>query len=64
MRDAVALIRAHDPRVIIEASGNIGANPARIAAVAATGVDLISTGALTHSAPVFDVSLEFDARQG
>lgn len=64
MCDAVALIRAHDPRVIIEASGNIGANPARIAAVAATGVDLISTGALTHSAPVFDVSLEFDARQG
>ena len=62
MRDAVALIRAHDPHVIIEASGNIGANPARIAAVAATGVDLISTGALTHSAPVFDVSLEFDAR--
>ena len=28
MRDAVALIRAHDPRVIIEASGNIGADPA------------------------------------
>ncbi|HEU0027657.1 MAG TPA: carboxylating nicotinate-nucleotide diphosphorylase [Ktedonobacterales bacterium] len=64
MRDAVTLIRAHDPRMIIEASGNIGLNPERIAAVAATGVDLISTGALTHSAPVFDVSLEFDARQG
>jgi nicotinate-nucleotide pyrophosphorylase (carboxylating) len=63
MRDAVTLIRARDPRIIIEASGNIGADPARIAAVAATGVDLISIGALTHSAPVFDVSLEFDARQ-
>jgi nicotinate-nucleotide pyrophosphorylase (carboxylating) len=62
MRDAVALIRAHDPHVIIEASGNIGTHPDRIAAVAATGVDLISTGALTHSAPVFDVSLEFDVR--
>lgn len=63
MRDAIARIRAHDSRIIIEASGNIGVNPERIAAVAATGVDLISIGALTHSAPVFDVSLEFDARQ-
>jgi len=62
MRATVALIRARDPRVVIEASGNIGADPARLAAVAATGVDLISLGALTHSAPVFDVSLEFDAR--
>jgi nicotinate-nucleotide pyrophosphorylase (carboxylating) len=62
MRDAVVMIRAYDSRIIIEASGNIGVSPERIAAVAATGVDLISTGALTHSAPVFDVSLEFDAR--
>jgi nicotinate-nucleotide pyrophosphorylase (carboxylating) len=62
MRAGVHIIRGHDPRIIIEASGNIGADPARIAAVAATGVDLISTGALTHSAPAFDVSLEFDAR--
>lgn len=62
MRSAVALIREREPRVIIEASGNIGADPQRLAEVAATGVDLISLGALTHSAPVFDVSLEFDAR--
>jgi nicotinate-nucleotide pyrophosphorylase (carboxylating) len=63
LRAAVTRIRARDARVVIEASGNIGADPERIAAVAATGVDLISTGALTHSAPVFDVSLEFDPRQ-
>ena len=62
MRAAVALIRERDPRVVIEASGNIGADPQRLAAVAATGVDLISLGALTHSAPVFDVSLDFDTR--
>jgi nicotinate-nucleotide pyrophosphorylase (carboxylating) len=62
MRAAVALIRERDPRVVIEASGNIGADPVRLAAVAATGVDLISLGALTHSAPALDVSLEFDAR--
>lgn len=59
MREAVAHIRAANPRVLIEASGNVGTDPARIAAVAATGVDFISSGALTHSAPNFDVSLEF-----
>ena len=59
MREAIELVRRTDPRVLIEASGNIGTNPARLAAVAATGVDFISLGALTHSAPNFDVSLEF-----
>ena len=59
MRSAVETIRRAAPNVLIEASGNIGTNPARIAAVAATGVDFISLGALTHSAPNFDVSLEF-----
>jgi nicotinate-nucleotide pyrophosphorylase (carboxylating) len=58
-REAVELVHRTDPRVLIEASGNIGTNPARLAAVAATGVDFISLGALTHSAPNFDVSLEF-----
>ncbi len=57
-REAVALIRQHDPRILIEASGGIGTNPERLAAVAATGVDFISIGALTHSAPNFDFSLE------
>jgi nicotinate-nucleotide pyrophosphorylase (carboxylating) len=59
MRSAVELVRHEAPGVLIEASGNIGTNPARLAAVAATGVDFISLGALTHSAPNFDVSLEF-----
>ena len=45
--------------VLLEASGNIGTDPERLAAVAATGVDFISLGALTHSAPNFDISLEF-----
>ena len=60
-------IRAHAPRTIIEASGNIGTDPARLAAVAATGVDLISLGALTHSAPNFDVArlrVRLHAREG
>ncbi len=59
MRDAVELVRRTSPNVLIEASGNIGVDAARLAAVAATGVDFISLGALTHSAPNFDVSLEF-----
>ena len=59
MRSAVEMIRRAAPNVLIEASGNIGTNPARLAEVAAMGVDFISLGALTHSAPNFDVSLEF-----
>jgi nicotinate-nucleotide pyrophosphorylase (carboxylating) len=54
----VEWIRENAPGTCIEASGNIGASARRLAAVAATGVDLISLGALTHSAPNFDVSLE------
>ncbi|HLZ58658.1 MAG TPA: carboxylating nicotinate-nucleotide diphosphorylase [Ktedonosporobacter sp.] len=59
LRGAVTFIRQRGPQVLIEASGNIGTNATRLAAVAATGVDFISLGALTHSAPNFDISLEF-----
>jgi nicotinate-nucleotide pyrophosphorylase (carboxylating) len=59
MRSAVEFIRRNAPQVLIEASGNIGTDVERLAAVAATGVDFISLGALTHSAPNFDISLEF-----
>lgn len=59
MRSAVDLVRRVAPHVLIEASGNIGTNTTKLAAVAATGVDFISLGAITHSAPNFDVSLEF-----
>ncbi len=44
-------------RVVLEASGNMTLG--RIAEVAATGVDYISVGALTHSAPVLDLGLDF-----
>jgi nicotinate-nucleotide pyrophosphorylase (carboxylating) len=59
MRSAVELVRRVAPKVLIEASGSIGTNPAKLTDVAATGVDFISLGAITHSAPNFDVSLEF-----
>jgi nicotinate-nucleotide pyrophosphorylase (carboxylating) len=51
---AVAMARG---KVLTEASGGI--TPGNAAAVAATGVDMISMGWLTHSAPALDVSLEF-----
>ena len=44
-------------RAIVEASGGVTAET--VAAIAATGVDLISSGALTHSAPALDVALDF-----
>lgn len=47
-----------DGRAITEASGRI--TPETAAAVAATGVDLIAVGWLTHSAPVLDIGLDAD----
>ena len=43
-------------RLVLEASG--GVNLDTVAAIAATGVDVISVGALTHSAPVLDIGLD------
>jgi len=53
MRQAVRLIKG---RAMIEASGGITLDKVR--AVAETGVDLISVGALTHSSKALDISLE------
>jgi nicotinate-nucleotide pyrophosphorylase (carboxylating) len=56
LREAVAMARRHPGRrPLLEASGNMTLD--RVPAVAATGVDLISVGALTHSAPALDLSL-------
>jgi nicotinate-nucleotide pyrophosphorylase (carboxylating) len=53
---AVDIVRGWDePHPLLEASGNMTLDRAR--RVAETGVDLISVGALTHSAPVADLSL-------
>jgi nicotinate-nucleotide pyrophosphorylase (carboxylating) len=43
----------------LEASGNV--TLANVREVAATGVDMVSVGALTHSAPVADLSLAMDS---
>jgi len=49
-------VRMAKGKAITEASGGI--TPANAPAAAATGVDLISIGWITHSAPALDVSLE------
>jgi nicotinate-nucleotide pyrophosphorylase (carboxylating) len=53
MREAVKLTRG---RVLLEASGNVSLDNVR--AIAETGVDFISVGAITHSAPSADISLK------
>jgi nicotinate-nucleotide pyrophosphorylase (carboxylating) len=50
----VALV---DGRVLTEASG--GVNLERVGKIAESGVDLISVGALTHSAPCLDLGLDW-----
>lgn len=55
LKKLVELSRKLNPAVLLEASGNISLDNA--AAIAATGVDFISVGALTHSAPASDFSL-------
>lgn len=54
LRAAVALVNG---QAMIEASGGITLET--IAEVAATGVDIISIGALTHSAPALDIGMDF-----
>jgi nicotinate-nucleotide pyrophosphorylase (carboxylating) len=58
LRAAVARVGG---ATITEASGGI--DPTTVRAVAATGVDLISTGWVTHSAPALDVGLDFTAQR-
>ena len=56
MREAVRITAG---RCLLEASGGITLETVR--AVAETGVDLISVGRITHSAPALDVALDFDS---
>jgi nicotinate-nucleotide pyrophosphorylase (carboxylating) len=59
LRRAVAMV---DGRAVTEASGRITA--ASAPAVAASGVDLISAGWLTHSAPALDIGLDYRGEAG
>jgi len=56
MKKCVAIIRKINKKIQIEASGGISFK--NVKNVAKTGVDRISVGALTHSAPAMDISLK------
>jgi nicotinate-nucleotide pyrophosphorylase (carboxylating) len=53
MKEAVKLISG---KALVEASGNVTLDTIR--AIAETGVDFISSGSLTHSAPAADISMK------
>lgn len=55
LREAVLLVEGH---AVTEASGGVTLETVR--RIAETGVDWISVGALTHSAPALDLALDFD----
>jgi nicotinate-nucleotide pyrophosphorylase (carboxylating) len=59
MRAAIAIIGG---KVETEASGNVNLQTVR--PIAGTGVDFISVGALTHSVPALDISLDITAARG
>ena len=52
-------VEAVNGRALVEASGGINLDNVR--AVAETGVDIISVGALTHSVSALDISLDLEA---
>jgi len=56
--ELVAGVALVNGRALVEASGNV--NLATIAAIARTGVDIISVGALTHSVRALDLGLDID----
>jgi nicotinate-nucleotide pyrophosphorylase (carboxylating) len=57
--DLAEAVKLANGRLVLEASGGVTLDS--IAKIAATGVDYLSSGALTHSAPNFDVALDIDA---
>ena len=59
LREAVKIRDSLAPQTELEASG--GVNLQTVADIAATGVDRISVGALTHSAPAFDLGFDWSA---
>ena len=61
MTEAVAIIKAADKGIKTEASGNMSIP--RLIEVAATGVDYISVGALTHTVKAMDISMNIQIEQ-
>ena len=58
LREAIGRRALRSPAVLLEASGGISL--ATVEDIAATGVDRISVGELTHSAPALDIALDYE----
>jgi nicotinate-nucleotide pyrophosphorylase (carboxylating) len=56
IKEAVKITRQQNSRILLEASGNV--NLENVRDIAETGVDLISVGAITHSARAVDISMK------
>ena len=53
------ILLAEDDQVLADALGRVLARAAYAVDIASTGVDRISVGALTHSAPALDIALDY-----
>ena len=62
MKEAAVQVRGVSSHIILEASGGIRAE--RVREVAASGVDVISVGGLTHSFQALDISLDLNEKKG
>ncbi len=60
LKKGISLARQANPRVVLEASGNI--NLGNVRKIASTGIDRISIGKMTHSAPALDLSMKIPER--
>jgi nicotinate-nucleotide pyrophosphorylase (carboxylating) len=58
MREAVTIRDVAGSKTLLEASGGITLET--VPEIARTGIDRISIGALTHSAPILDLSMDLD----
>lgn len=61
MSQAVGILKANKPHILVEASGNV--NLSTIRGIAETGVDVISVGRLTYSVQALDISLDLNERK-
>ncbi len=61
MVQAVGILKANKPHILVEASGNV--NLSTIRGIAETGVDVISVGRLTYSVQALDISLDLNERK-
>jgi len=60
LAEAVARLKSHPRRAVFQLEASGGVNLDTVAAIAHTGVDRVSVGALTHSAPALDLSMLLD----